>query len=179
MFYLINKIKIMTDWKMTAQESLTAKAMRAAKVERERLLAWDMHVAEMLFYDWKGKFKADYPHYALTETVNAASINMGLRLKYRNCDFSVMIYFVAQPFPRYYCGIAREFGQKDETVLAFAHKLLRRGTADVWWYAWEETNYKRAYSDFKELTAAVLEAIERSRHRSRPSRRRTPPPDGE
>jgi hypothetical protein len=69
-------------------------------------------------------------------------------------------------------GIARKFGQKDATALAFAHKLLRRGTADVWWYAWQETNYKRAYSDFKDLTAAVLEAIEQSRHQSRPPRRR-------
>jgi hypothetical protein len=36
----------MTDWKMTAQESLTAKAMRMAKVERERLRAEDMHWAQ-------------------------------------------------------------------------------------------------------------------------------------
>jgi hypothetical protein len=180
MFYLINKIKIMTYLTESERERLIAEALEKArakwgpreKTEKELQTERDMQAAQALFEVWKKQFKEDFPRYLVTESVNATSMNAGLWLKYRRNGFKVVIHFTALPTPKYYYGIVREHGPKDENIKVFARKMVRRGKVDGWWYARKDTTAEQAYSDFKKLTAALLEAIEQSKQVPLPLRLR-------
>ncbi len=111
------------------------------------------------FKSWAKQIAIEYPNYQLIERYNDLNNfpETGFSIKYKGIDLDLMI---EKDENELYFGIAGKSPDLKVEIITFLESILiGYKKQENSWYGWKNTEYDRAYQDFRRLADAVLEKV--------------------